>query len=53
MEIAPQVLASFVRITTHPRIYRHPSSRTDLFDFCRVLLEQPNSTVTAPASGIG
>ena len=31
--IAPQVLASVARITTHPRIYAHPSSRKDVFDF--------------------
>lgn len=46
--IAPQVLASVVRITTHPRIYARPSSRADAFEFCRVLLEQPNATVTSP-----
>jgi uncharacterized protein len=48
--IAPQVLSSVVRITTHPRIYAHPSSRADVFDFCRALLEQPNATVTAPGN---
>jgi toxin-antitoxin system PIN domain toxin len=48
--IAPQVLASVVRITTHTRIYRQPSSRADVFDFCRLLLEQPNATVTAPGA---
>jgi toxin-antitoxin system PIN domain toxin len=46
--IAPQVLASVVRISTHPRIFARPSSRTDVFDFCRALLEQANSTVTVP-----
>jgi toxin-antitoxin system PIN domain toxin len=46
--IAPQVLASVVRITTHSRIYRQPSSRDDVFKFCNLLLEQPNATVTAP-----
>ena len=46
--IAPQVLASVVRITTHPRIYARRSSRADVFAFCRALLEQPNATVTAP-----
>ena len=46
--IAPQVLSSLVRICTHPRIFAHPSLRTDAFDFCRVLLEQPNATVTFP-----
>lgn len=46
--IAPQVLASVVRITTHTRIYRRPSSRADVFGFCRLLLQQPNATVTTP-----
>ena len=46
--IAPQVLASVVRITTHTRIYRRPSSRADVLEFCRLLLEQPNATVTTP-----
>ena len=46
--IAPQVLSSLVRICTHPRIFARPSSRTGAFDFCRVLLEQPNATVMSP-----
>jgi uncharacterized protein len=46
--IAPQVLASLVRICTHPRIFARPSSQSDAFEFCRVLLEQPNATVTVP-----
>jgi toxin-antitoxin system PIN domain toxin len=45
--IAPQVL---VRITTHARIYRQPSSRADAFAFCRLLLEQPNATVVTPGA---
>jgi len=48
--IAPQVLSSLVRICTHPRIFARPSSRSDAFDFCRVLLEQANATVTSPGS---
>ena len=46
--ISPQVLASVVRITTHHRIYANPSSRGDVFNFCRTLLQQPNATVTEP-----
>ena len=46
--IAPQVLGSLVRICTHPRIFARPSSRDDVFDFSRVLLEQPNATVITP-----
>ena len=46
--IAPQVLSSLLRICTHPRIFARPTARSDAFDFCRVLLEQPNATVTSP-----
>jgi uncharacterized protein len=47
--IAPQVLGSVVRITTHRRIYARPSPCADTFAFCRALLEQPNATVVQPA----
>lgn len=46
--VAPQVLASVVRICTHRRIFARPSSLYDAFEFCRVLLEQPNATVITP-----
>ena len=46
--IAPQVLASVVRVTTHPKIFPRPSLPADAFAFCRVLLEQPHCTVIAP-----
>jgi toxin-antitoxin system PIN domain toxin len=46
--IAPQVLASVVRICTHPRIFKIPSSLTDVFQFCSALLQQPNATVIVP-----
>jgi toxin-antitoxin system PIN domain toxin len=46
--IAPQVLASVVRICTHPRIFKIPSSLTDVFQFCTALLQQPNATVVVP-----
>ncbi len=46
--IAPQVLASVVRISTHPRIFKIPSSLTDVFQFCSALLQQPNATVIVP-----
>jgi toxin-antitoxin system PIN domain toxin len=46
--ISPQVLASVVSITTHSRIYAHPSSRKDVFEFCRTLLQQPSATATVP-----
>jgi toxin-antitoxin system PIN domain toxin len=46
--IAPQVLASVVRICTHPRIFKIPSSLTDVFQFCSALLQQPNATLIVP-----
>jgi len=46
--VAPQVLSSIVRVCTHHRIFARPSSRNDVFEFCRVLLEQPNATVITP-----
>ncbi len=46
--VAPQVLASVVRVTTHPKIFARPSSQAEAFAFCRVLLEQPNAAVIVP-----
>ena len=46
--ISPQVLASVVRVTTHPKIFRTPSSATEALRFCRRLLDAPNSTVVTP-----
>jgi len=47
--ICPQVLASLIRICTHPRIFGRPSKIEDAFEFSRALLSQPNATVIAPA----
>ena len=46
--VSPQVLGAVVRVCTHPRIFAHPSSAADAFQFCRALLEQPNATVVTP-----
>jgi toxin-antitoxin system PIN domain toxin len=46
--VSPQVLASVVRICTHPRIFKRPSALDDTLEFCRALLEQPNATVIVP-----
>ena len=46
--ISPQVLGSFMRICTHPRIFVRPSTLDSAFGFCRALLEHPNATVLAP-----
>jgi toxin-antitoxin system PIN domain toxin len=46
--VAPQVLCSFIRITTHPRIYAHPSGMDDALAFARVLQEQPYARLVVP-----
>ncbi len=46
--VSPQVLCSFIRITTHPRIYAHPSRMEDALSFARVLLEQPQARLVVP-----
>lgn len=40
--IAPLVLSAVVRITTNPRIFRHPSPLPEAFVFCSNLLGQPH-----------
>lgn len=46
--MSPQVLASLVRITTHPRIFRRPSRLRDALAFAAVLLDQPHCQVIQP-----
>lgn len=46
--VAPQVLAGFIRLCTHRRVFVRPSPLHRCFDFCRVLLEQPNATAIVP-----
>ncbi len=46
--VSPQVLASLVRIATHPRIYAKPSRLEDAFAFCQALTAQPNCQIVQP-----
>jgi toxin-antitoxin system PIN domain toxin len=46
--MSPQVLASVVRIATHPRIYAHPDRLEDVLHFANVLLEHPHCQVIEP-----
>jgi toxin-antitoxin system PIN domain toxin len=46
--IAPQVLASLIRICTHPKIFKEPTQLSQTLQFCRVLLEAPNATLVTP-----
>jgi toxin-antitoxin system PIN domain toxin len=46
--MAPQVLASVVRITTHRRAYTNPALLEDALAFCEALLDPPHATVVQP-----
>jgi len=46
--VSPQVLASVLRICTHPKIYRQPSTVTETLAFCETLLEPVHSTLIHP-----
>jgi len=48
--MSPQVLASVIRITTHPRIFAHPDRREDAVAFAATLLEQPHCQIIQPGS---
>ncbi len=46
--MSPQVLASLVRVCTHPRIFKRPSTLGDVLRFSAVLLEQGHCFVVEP-----
>jgi uncharacterized protein len=46
--MSPQVLASVVRLATHPRVFVSPSRLDDALGFARVLMEQPHCTAIVP-----
>lgn len=46
--MSPQVLAALVRISTHPRVYRTPSSLSEALVFCDALLRPSHCTVVVP-----
>jgi uncharacterized protein len=46
--MAPQVLASVIRISTHARIYVQPSTVDEAMEFCRLLLTPDTCTVVQP-----
>ena len=48
--MAPQVLASLVRISTHRRIYVHPSTPAEALAFCDALLQPNHCTVVQPGA---
>lgn len=46
--VAPQVLASVIRISTHARIYVQPSTVEEAARFCRALMTPETCTVVQP-----
>ncbi len=46
--MSPQVLASVVRICSHPRIFVQPSDLEELREYCGLLVSQPNATAIVP-----
>jgi len=46
--IAPQALASVIRISTHPRIYVQPSRTEDAVAFCQALMEPDTCFLVEP-----
>ncbi len=46
--VSPQILASVVRICSHPRIFAQPSDSDELLEYCGVVLGQPNATIIVP-----
>ena len=47
--VSTQVLSSLVRISTHPRIFREPSTRAEALEFCGALLEPENCRLVQPS----
>ena len=43
--MSEQVLCSLIRISTHPKIYVHPSRVEDVARFTQVLMHRPNVTL--------
>lgn len=46
--VAPQVLASLVRISTNPRAYSSPSTSREALAFCDALMAPPQATIVQP-----
>ncbi len=46
--MSPQVLASVIRVATHPRIFVHPSRLADATEFASVVMNQPHCQIIQP-----
>lgn len=48
--VADHVLSGFLRVVTHPRIFRTPSPIGPALDFCTALRERPQAVPIVPGS---
>jgi toxin-antitoxin system PIN domain toxin len=48
--MSPQVLASVLRICTHARLYRQPSTVAETMAFCEALLAPAHATLIQPGA---
>ena len=46
--IAPQTLASLIRISTHRSVYVHPSTLSEALAFCRAVLAPSHCAIVQP-----
>ncbi|MGZ8939688.1 MAG: TA system VapC family ribonuclease toxin [Limisphaerales bacterium] len=46
--LAPQILSSVIRVSTHSKIFSQPSTLKEVLAFCDLLLAQPNAVVIQP-----
>jgi uncharacterized protein len=46
--MSPQVLASVIRLATHPRVFAHPDPLEDAVAFASTLLNQPHCQIIEP-----
>ena len=46
--ISDQILAAVVRISTHPKIFKRPSTLAEALEYVRMLRAQPNGVTVSP-----
>jgi toxin-antitoxin system PIN domain toxin len=46
--IAELVLSGFLRVVTHPKVFKRPTPLARAIDFCETLRSQANATLLAP-----
>jgi hypothetical protein len=43
--VSEQVLSSVVRLTTHPKVFKEPNTRSEVWEFVSAVREHPNARV--------